>query len=174
MLPLARGCVGAVILASPIRKPLDFEAYVAAGALPLISSLYRNPPDSSGIRDYLKLLTWPMKGEIPSFLYHDFQRTDPEIHTAITSSIQSGCYSDEIDLVWKSSLPVAFMIGEKDQIASPRYLQDVDIHSTAVSINRIPEGGHLIPWALDTCFNQLLLDFIKKATTSACKAQNAG
>ncbi|WP_439417061.1 alpha/beta fold hydrolase [Larkinella sp. GY13] len=164
-LPRLAGCIGVMALTMPITKPPNFGQMFAAGEI--MNRVYGvanpNPTDVSTYADRL-VSKQPLVR--PAFLEEDFYKTDYRIHEAITQGILADEYDDETEIIRKSGVPIAVVVGADEQFHNLAYLETLALPGIwRNQILAIPQAGHLPGLENPQVLNTILAAFAADCVT---------
>ncbi|SMB88089.1 alpha/beta hydrolase fold [Hymenobacter roseosalivarius DSM 11622] len=87
-------------------------------------------------------------------------RADGRMRTALAASIAASELADEVGLVRATSVPLAFILGEKEAMLAPDYFASLLMPTCwGEAVQIVPRAGHLPFLENPTAFNALLLAF---------------
>lgn len=95
------------------------------------------------------------KQNIEEFI-SDYFIVSPTFRPLLSQSIEQGQYSDEIELMQRSGLPILVVFGKDEQIVNPDYLDEAPFVFWNDGVFKIPGANHLVHSDQPDVFNQLL------------------
>lgn len=100
----------------------------------------------------------PSKEDINIFIAN-YQQTDPAFRNQIGRVLMESDFSDEVENIKNSKLPLALVYGKEEAIVRPFYLQDAGFKLWGNKIHLVEKAGHLANMDNPVDFNKLLLSF---------------
>jgi len=101
--------------------------------------------------------------QVPLFISEDVTKADGNARAGIGVSVASGNMKDEIKILKETKLPIAILHGEKEDLISLEYLQNVEAPTLwKNSIQIITNAGHSPQYENAEAFNELLDDFMEE------------
>lgn len=156
-LPDLHGCRGIFAMTVPIAKPMEAQRmYTPAW---LNGRALQPNPSPADVDEYANQLLRFTPNHVPDFLTADFNRTDPAIHAGLLQSIIDGHYESEQELIEKTSIPVAIVVGTEDQIHNLSYPKTPAPAIWRQKPQLVGAAGHLLPWENPVAVNELLVRF---------------
>ncbi|MFV9550475.1 alpha/beta fold hydrolase [Algibacter sp. PT7-4] len=120
-LPKLSHCIGAfIIAASPVSIPLN----IANAYLPnaLMSLLFKKDLTDKEISLFANSLTTNS-----SIAKKDIKNTDAKFREHLATSIENGDMLNEVDILEKTTIPIAIIVGENDALINTNYIKTLNI-----------------------------------------------
>jgi len=153
------GCQG-LLLSGAVLAEGPASLSQALNSLPPISNIFKAEVNKEEAEKAVRLFFNKVSEEDKEIYLADFLNTDPNSRSFLSKSVGEGRFSNNIDILQKTSIPVAFATGQHDQYLDQRYLCSLPISFWEEKVKLIPDAGHLPQWENPKLFNELLLRFI--------------
>jgi len=121
--------------------------------------------DASATNDELEgyahfVMFHPSEKDIQIFS-EDYQNTDADFRLTIGKVLAESDYSDEVENIKKSGLPLALLYGKEEAIVQPLYLQNAGFNLWQSKILLSENAGHLVNIDSKATFSEYLYLFAK-------------
>ncbi len=127
---------------------------------PALSSLFKDDLADEEINSLAAAFMKPGTAP-PSFVAEDIRKSDKRLRACLGKAIAQGRHRDEVSIVADLKIPLAVVIGAKDQITRQSYLRGLRMPSLwRGDLQVIPDAGHLALWEQPEKLNRLLEEFI--------------
>lgn len=153
------GCMAAVILGTPpLHKPLDMQAVYLPN--PYTGYLFA----AEAPQEELKQLAYAMmrinNPSPPAFLIENYRKTDPQARICVGRSALQNLFDHEVEILAKTSVPVAIVHGEEEQMVKLDYLRQLPLNEGLHQLIVVPEAGHMVPYENPVYFNDILKSLV--------------
>ena len=156
-LPRLLGCVGLVLIGTPpIKKPLNLDkAFLPNPTMPL---LFKKDLEENEYNEFADSVAGKDHNQ---FMKKAIKTSDPKFREDLMGSIHNGDLEDEVELLRKAKIPMAFFAGTNDSLVNNNYIEQLSIpqifKGELLFIKNSTHSPHL---ENPKHFNQLLLEFI--------------
>jgi len=157
-----KGCKG-IFMAGPSLLGKNFPVTSLLKPYPythLLTSAKATKDELNGYARYV--MHHPSEKDIRIFS-EDYENTDPNFRLIIGKVLTESDYSDEVEIMKESVLPLALVYGKEEAIVQPLYLQNAGFNLWKNKIHLIEKAGHLVNIDSKTTFNEYLSSFAKDA-----------
>lgn len=162
-LPHLKNCQGVFIMGTPpFTKPLRFEE--AFYMNPQLMALLADDPNAQMLQEILKTAFAGDDEHLIRTVVNDYLQTDPRARKNLMLSLQNGQYSDEVEHIKCSHIPVHMAYAEGDVLIKGDYFRN---YLPEYSLIKIPEAGHYAPLEQPETFIQLIVTLFSAGLVNA-------
>lgn len=124
--------------------------------LHLLTAENGSEEELKGYANYVMYL--PSKKRISMFV-SEYKKTDPGFRARLRKVLLESDYSDEVENLKKSKIPLSLVYGKEEASVKPLYLKEAGLHLWGNKIHLIENAGHLVNIDNAETFNKLLFSF---------------
>jgi pimeloyl-ACP methyl ester carboxylesterase len=115
-----QNCKGIVLVDTPpVSKPPKMELSFLPN--PIVGMFFAKDYDKANL-DVLSQALFSDINNIPDFIKSDFERTDGMMRQSLAEAVGQGNYSDEVETLRNTKIPVAIFAGENEKMVNNNYL----------------------------------------------------
>lgn len=153
-----KGCKG-VFMAGACILGKKFGVASLIQPFPYMHLLSAENASKEEVEDYATYdMFHPSKEDVAIFTAN-YEQTDPAFRNQIGRVLMESDFSDEVENIKNSKLPLALVYGKEEAIVKPDYLQDAGFLLWGNKIHLIKNAGHYANIDNPKEFNKLLLSF---------------
>jgi len=157
-----KNCKG-IFMAGPSLLGKNFPVTSLLKPYPYTHLLTSAKATKDELNGYARYVMYhPTEKDIQIFS-EDYEKTDPNFRLAIGKVLTESDYTDEVESLKESRLPLALMYGKEEAIVQPLYLQNAGFTLWQNKIHLIEKAGHLVNVDSKATFNEYLYLFAKDA-----------
>ncbi|HEX8024392.1 alpha/beta hydrolase [Mucilaginibacter sp.] len=139
--PLPSNCRGAFLLGPQIiGAQLTLADIIKPN--PNIGAVFTNTPANGELHAYLGDMVVKLSPELKERCKNTFLQTDITFREFFSESVSRQDWSDEIELLRKSKIPIAVVYGQLEKFVFSEYLNKTDLKKWRDEIIVVPEAGH--------------------------------
>lgn len=159
-LPALDNCIGIMAVNTAIvSKPPRLDQ--AFKDNPSLNTIFKEEADDDELNFYAHSFFTSKNKNMPNSLFSDFRNSDPKVRTILAQSIQEGKHEDEIVILKNTTVPVALVTGDEDQLGNNEYLKNLDVPKWNDSSIQVPHAGHIPQLENSQFFTATLINFVE-------------
>lgn len=156
--PQLRNCRGIFVTGSCVfGKGLSLENIFCPN--PNVQACFNPQPSTEQILSLVEETVFSTSDEMKKIITDDFLNTDPLLRSALGNTIATQDYSDELQNLQDTGIPLAFVFGETDKLCQVHYLDKVDLKIWRDKVQLIKDSGHFSHIDQPKAMAELLNDF---------------
>lgn len=158
-LHILSGCKGLVILNSPpATKPMNATSLLPN---PAINVLYTENVGEQEI-EMLASAQFHLPKNTPDFFVESFRNSDGKVRTSILQLILSGNYTDELEILNTTSIPVLMISGKDEKMVNNDSMCEIKFPTMWKSkIFLVENSSHCPHWENPDEINSLIIQFLE-------------
>lgn len=157
-----KGCKG-IFMAGPSLLGKNFPVTALLKPYPYTHLLTAVNATKDELNDYARYVMYHPSEKDMQVFTEDYAKTDPDFRLAMGKVLEESDYSDEVENLKESQLPLALVYGKEEAIVQPLYLQNAGFTLWGNKIHLIEKAGHLVNIDSKATFNEYLYSFAKNA-----------
>jgi pimeloyl-ACP methyl ester carboxylesterase len=126
---------------------------------PNVQACFEAQPSLEQIDSLVEETVFSAASNIKQMIKQDFLNTDPLLRTALGNTIATQDYSDELQNLQDTGIPLAFVFGEDDKLCQVHYLDQIDLKIWRNKVQLIKDSGHFSHLDQPEKMSDLLHDF---------------
>ena len=155
-----KGCKGIFMIgASLVGEKFGVDSLILT--FPYMHLLSAEEASKEELKAYATYLFNPSEEDLEEFVAN-YEQTDPAFRNQIGRALLESEYSDEVENLKNSKLPLALVYGKEEAIVKPGYLQNAGLRLWRDKIHLLERAGHLANVDNPEDLNKLLASFAKE------------
>ena len=162
-LPKLNNCLGLLLCGTPpLKKPLNInEAFNKDERMALLFQEKLNTEELDDLANFIS------SAEDKTILKSLIKESDGKFRSDLGIAVGMGELLDEVDILTKTKLPIAFVQGELDELVNKSYLENIALDiDRNMRIYNVEKSGHSPHFENPATFNKIVLEFVKSLQPS--------
>lgn len=155
-LPRLNNCLGLLLCGTPpLKKPLNIdEAFNNDERMTL---LFQGSLNNGELDDLANFIS---SAEDNTLIKSLIKQSDGKFRKDLGMAVGNGELMDEVDILKRTQLPMAFVLGELDGLINKSYVEQItEEFDTNIGIHHVSKSGHSPHFENPTAFNKILFEF---------------
>lgn len=162
-LPKLNSCLGLLLCGTPpLKKPLNiYEAFNEDERMALLFQENLNIDELEDLANFIS------SAEDKTILKSMIKESDGKFRSDLGIAVGMGELLDEVDILTKTKLPIAFVQGDLDCLVNKSYLEKIALHiDRKKRVYFIEKSGHSPHFENPVAFNKIVLEFVSSLQQS--------
>jgi len=156
-----KGCKG-ILMSGPSLLGEKFPVSSLIIEHPYLHLLTAEKGTEEELKGYANYVMYLPSEKRISMFVNEYKKADPGFRTRLGKVLAESDYSDEVENLKKSRIPLALVYGKEEASVRPLYLKEAGFHLWGNEIHLIENAGHLVNIDNAESFNKLLYSFAKE------------